>query len=124
MRKKESQDSEFVDDFRDYLLFLPVSKKAVHVKFFRDNEKDIIEAKNILTFIAILSRYCNYSNYEILLHLIERFCEDTLQKRMIDYNSSHVRFEMGTTLDVYFAAISASQELASSCLLSNVSEDQ
>ena len=76
---------ERVTRFRDYLLFLPVSKKAVHVMFFHDNEKDITEAKNILTFIAILSRYCNYSNYEIFLHLIGRFCEDTLQKRMITY---------------------------------------
>ena len=30
--KKEAQDSEFVDNFRDYLLFFPASKKAVHVK--------------------------------------------------------------------------------------------
>ena len=112
LRKKEAQDSEFVDDFRDYLLFFPASKKALHVTFFRDNEKDIIEAKNILTFIAILSRYCNYSNYEILLQLIKKFCEATLQKRMIDYHTSYTKFELDTTVDVYVAAISTSKTIA------------
>ena len=108
---KESQDREFFTNFRFYLMFLPASKKTIHVKFFRESENDFIKAENILKLFAILGRYCNYSNYEIVLQIIKKFCGDTLQKRMIDYHASYTRFEMNTTVDVYVVAISASKEL-------------
>ena len=109
MCNRESQDKTFVDTFRDHLLDLPVSKKAIHAKFFLDNEDDIINAKTILKLFVILSRYCNYSNYDIILHVIERFCEGLMQ-RMINYQDSLEKFEMATTVDVYLCAISAHPE--------------
>ena len=110
--QKESQDPEFVDFFRHYLLFFPLSKKATDVKFFRDSEDDILKAENIRKLFAILSRYCNYLNYEIILHLIKKFCEDVLKKTMLDYCKSLEQFEMTTTVDVYCRAISAGKKLS------------
>ena len=52
---KESQDRTFFTKFRAYLMFLPASNKAIHVKFFRDSENDFMEAKNTLRLFAILS---------------------------------------------------------------------
>ena len=34
MSDRESQDRKFLDKFRDHLLVLPVSKRAIHIKFF------------------------------------------------------------------------------------------
>ena len=110
--KKEAQDPEFVDFFRDYLLFLPLSKKATHVKFFRDSEDDILKAENVRKLFAILGRYCDYSNYEIILHLIKKFCEDVLKKMMLDYCKSLEQFEMTTTVDIYCRAISAGKKVS------------
>ena len=109
---KEIQDRAFFGKFRSYLLFLPLSKKATHAKFFRESENDIVKAENILRLFAILSRYCDYINYEVILHLVKRFCEEALKKRMLDYCKSLELFEMTTTVDVYCRAISAGKKLS------------
>ena len=111
MSDKESQDRKFLDKFRDHLLVLPVSKRAIHVKFFYDSEDDILEAKNIRKLFAILSRYCNYTNYEIILHLVEKFCEAALKTRMLNYRDSLEKFEKATTIDIYLCAISARRKI-------------
>ena len=110
--RKESQDREFLDEVRDYLLVLPVAKKAAHVKFFRESENDILRARNIRKLFAILSRHWSYRNYEILLKIIESFCNVQL-KSMQEYCQSLERFEKATPIDIYLAAIpdEANEEL-------------
>ena len=110
--KKESEDSEFIEEFRDYLLFLPLSKKVAHAKFFDDREDDILEAKSVRKLLAILGRYCNYSNYDLLLHLIKKFCNTAEKKKMQEYCVSLERFEMATPVNVYLIAISASPAIS------------
>ena len=110
--KKESEDSEFIEEFRDYLLFLPLSKRVTHSKFFRESEDDIIKAESVRKLLAILRRYCNYSNYDLLLHLIKKFCNTAEKKRMQDYCQSLERFEMATPVNIYLVAISASPAIS------------
>ena len=110
--KKESEYSEFIEEFRDYLLFLPLSKKAAHAKFFDDREDDIIKAESVRKLLAILGHYCNYSNYDLLLHLIKKFCNTAEKKRMQDYCQSLERFEMVTPVNIYLVAISASPAIS------------
>ena len=111
LTEKESQDPKFLNRFRDHLLELPVAKKAIHVKFFDEKEDKILEAKNIQKLFTIISRYCNYSNYEIILHLIKKFCEAALKTRMFLYRDSLVKFEMATTIDIYLRAIPAHHQV-------------
>ena len=111
LTEKESQDPKFLHRFRDHLLELPVAKKAIHIKFFYKNEDEILEAKNIQKLFTIISRYCNYSNYEIILHLIKKFCEAALKSRMFLYRDSLIKFEMGTTIDVYLRAVPTHHEV-------------
>ena len=110
LTEKESQDPKFLDRFRDHLLELPVAKKAIHVKFFDKNEDEIFSAKNIKRLFTIISRYCNYSNYEIILHLIKKFCEAVLKSRMFHYRDSLIEFEKATTIDIYRLAIPAHRD--------------
>ena len=110
LSEKENQDSSFLKRFHGHLLLMPVSKKSVHVKFFAQNKNDMREAKNIEALFAILSPYCNYSNYEIILHIIKKFCETALKTGMLSYRNSLEKFEMATTVDVYLCAISAHPE--------------
>ena len=111
MCEKESRDESFLDEFRDHLFNLPVAKKATHVKFFREIEDDILEAKNIRKVFVILSRYWSYRNYEILADIINWFCDTPLQKSMQEYCSMLEGFEMTTTVDVYIIAVSACKKL-------------
>ena len=110
LSERESQDKKFLDKFRDHLLLLPVTKKATHVTFFLKCEDEILDAKNIRKLFAILSRYCNYSNYEIVLVIVKKYGEATLVQRMLDYQRSFESFEAETTIDVYLSAISARPE--------------
>ena len=111
LTEKESQDQKFFRRFRDHLLELPVAKKAIHVKFFDEKEDKILEAKYFQKLFTIVSRYCNYSNYEIILHLVKKFCETALQARMLGYRDSLIKFEMATTIDIYLRAIPAHCEV-------------
>ena len=106
LAKKEKEDSDFFDRFRDHLLDLPVSKKQIHVRFFTANEEEIFEAETIRKLFVILGRYCNYFNYEIIFHVVKRFCYE-LNDRMTSYRDSLTSFEKATTVDVYLCAISA-----------------
>ena len=109
--KEESEDSEFIEEFRDYLLFLPLSKKSAHAKFFREGEDDIIKAESVRKLFAILRRYCNYSNYDLLLRLIKKFGNAAEKDRMQDYCRSLERFEKATPVNIYLVAIKASEDI-------------
>ena len=102
---RESVDPSFLDKFCDRLLGLPVAQKATHTKFFRENEDEILDAKSIRKVFAILKRYCNYRNYEILQHIVKKFCEAALQQKMQEYCQSLERFEKATPVDVYLIAV-------------------
>ena len=112
MCEKESGDPSFLDKFRDRLLGLPVAQKAIHAKFFRENEDEILDARSMRKIFAILTRYCYYRNPEILRELVRKFCEAVLQGKMQEYVHSLERFEKATTVDVYLVAISARESLS------------
>ena len=112
MCDRESQQPKFLGKFRDVLLVLPVAKKATHVKFFRESEDEILDARNIQKLFAILSRYWSYRNHEILLQIVNRFCDVTLKTGMQEYCNMLENFEVATTIDVYIGAISASGDLS------------
>ena len=112
MCDKESKDPSFLNRFRCHLLGLPAAKKAVHVKFFRKSEDEFLKAENMQKIFAILTRYCDYSNPEILRELVRKFCEAVLQGKMREYYKFLERFEKATTVDVYLMAISAGEELS------------
>ena len=102
---KENDNQEFLDEFRDHLLLLPVAKKAAHVRFFRENEDDILEARSIRKLFAILSRYLSFRNYEILREIIVWLSVGPLYQSMLDYCEMLVKFEMSTTVDMYLSAV-------------------
>ena len=77
---KESENKAILEELRSHLLLLPVRKATLHVNFFETNEKDIIEAKDARTIMAILCRYVDYRNNDILLHIVIDFCKEELQK--------------------------------------------
>ena len=107
LSEKQSEDPKFVQRFRNHLIDMPVTKKQIHIRFFTRNEDEILNAKTIQKLFAILSRYCNYSNYEIILHIVKKFCHPELKGKMLRYRDSLTMFEKSTTIDVYLCAISA-----------------
>ena len=102
---KENDNQEFLDEFRDHLLLLPVAKKAAHVRFFRKNENKILKATSIRKLFAILSRYLSFRNYEILREIIVWLSVGPLYQSMLDYCEMLVKFEMSTTVDMYLSAV-------------------
>ena len=111
MCRMEREDAEFLDEFRDRLFNLRVSKKVIHVKFFRENEDDIIEAGSIRKVFVILSRYWSYRNYEVLQEIVICFCAAPLQESMEEYCKTLVEFEKTTTVDVYISAMPLQTEI-------------
>ena len=106
LSSKESRDHSFVSTFQDHLLDLPCTKKQVHIRFFESNIDKILQSDTIQKLFIILGRHCNYTNYEIILHIVKRFCKE-LTQRMLSYRDSLIVFEKATTVDIYLSAISA-----------------
>ena len=108
LSEKEKQDKKFLEIFADYLLNFPVvAKKVIHAKFFLKNEDEILKAENIRKLFAILGRYCNYCNYEIIVHIVKKFGDVKLRTSIKIYCESINKFEMSTSVSVYLKAISA-----------------
>ena len=105
--ERESRSQQFVCRFKHHLLDLPLTRKQVHIRFFARNEDDILAADTIKKLFSIVRRHCNYNNYEIILHIVKRFCTEKLKQRMLSYCNSLTAFEKTTTVDVYLRAISA-----------------
>jgi hypothetical protein len=105
--ENEKQGRRFLDRFRSHLLLMPVVKRVTHVKFFQEKLDDILAAKTTQKILAIICLYSNYDyrNYEILLHLITRFCGAPLQRGMQEYRKMLEGFEKATTVDVFISAI-------------------
>ena len=106
LSEKQNEDRKFVQRFRNHLLDMSVTKKQVHIRFFTRNEDEIMKAETIQKLFIILGRYCNYTNYEIIFHIVKRFCPE-LKGKMLKYRDSLTSFEKSTTVDVYLCAISA-----------------
>ena len=113
MCEKEGRNPKFLGKLRDHLLSLPIAKKGPHIKFFAENEDEIIDARNTYKLFAILFRYCSYNNYEIMQGVARRFCNPPLKKKMHHYTRSIENFEKATNVDDYLDAISASDAIAS-----------
>ena len=107
LSEKERRDPKFILKFQDYLLEMPVAKRQVHIRFFSKNTEEILDAKTIRRLFVVLGRYCNYSNYEIIFHVVKRFCQE-LKERMLTYRDCLISFEKSTTVDVYLCVIPAS----------------
>ena len=103
--QQDGSDGKFLRKFRKFIQLLPIAKRAPHVKFFQKSRKEIIAAENTDTILAILCTHIDYRNYEILFHLITRFCGVPLQKNMKKYCLSLETFEMHTTVDIYICAV-------------------
>ena len=110
LHTQEEQDQRFLSKFRKFLQLLRVARNACHVKFFRESENDILAAKDVRKIMAILCRYLDYRNYEILYCVITKFCTAPLQGRMQDYCKMLEAFEKATTVEVYLIAMPSSEK--------------
>ena len=102
---EEHQNEDFLWEFRSRLLLLPVRKATLHVKFFDDNEVKILAAKDTTHILAILCRFVDYRNFEILYYIVVRFCCIPLQENMLKFRKMLEEFETATTVEVYLSAV-------------------
>ena len=105
LTEMEGRDKMFLEMFRSRVLLLPLRKATLHVKFFDTNEDDILTAENTRKILAILSRYVDYRNFEILYYIIVYFCSSQLVEAMQQFCKMLEEFETATTVDVYLRAI-------------------
>ena len=84
-----------VDTFKVRLISMDVDGEEYHVPFL----KEIAEKhETILGIWMNLSRYMNFLNYEILQHILKKFKDENLQKRMDKYIDKIQRFFKTTRL--------------------------
>ena len=117
--KQEAESPDFLEEFRDALLLLPVtnSENPLHENFFQRNSKEFFAATSVNDLFLILSRYWNYTNFGLLVHVVETFGDSGLVDAGLvegvhQYCMKLETFERATTIDVFIAASSASDEIS------------
>ena len=103
--QQDGPDKRFLRKFRKFIQFLPIARKPPHDRFFHQYRNEIVAAQNTDALLAILCSYVDYRNYEIMLHIITRFCTVPLLESMQKYRMSLEMFEMHTAVDVYISAV-------------------
>ena len=104
LSERGSKDKKFLRMFKNYLLDPLLTKKKFLFRFFAENKDDILAAGTSEKLFSIVCRYCDYRNYEIILHIVKRFCNEELKQRMLSYHDSLTAFEKTTTADVSLCA--------------------
>ena len=91
----ESVKDKPVDTFKVRLVSMDVDGEEHHVSYL----EEIIENNDTILKIWVkLSRYMNFLNYEILQHILQKFEDDNLQKRMDEYSEQMSKFFKTTRL--------------------------
>ena len=111
LSQRESENAEFLEEFRDALLLLPVTDHPLHEKFFQRNADEILAATSINKLFLILSRFWNFTNHALLLNVVNAFCSEGVKLLSLSYCNSLDRFEKDTFIDVYVSASNASPEV-------------
>ena len=84
-----------LDTFKVRLISMDVDGEEYYVPFL----KEIADKHNTIVGIWMeLSQYLNFLNYEILEHILNKFRDDILQTRMMDYLKDIQRFFKTTQL--------------------------
>ena len=78
----ESVKTQPVDTFKVRLTSFDVDGQEHHLEFI---EKMVIENETIAGIWIKLNSYLNFLNYDILAHVLDKFQNQALQKRMDDY---------------------------------------
>ena len=78
----ESVKAEAVDKFKFKLTSFKVKDREHHMEYVK---KSIDKKETILDIWVALNDYLNFLNYEILQHILRKFKNDGLQKRMDEY---------------------------------------
>ena len=95
----ESVKAEAVDTFKVRLTSFKVKDREHHMEYV----KEIIDKKDTISGIWIeLNYYLNFLNHEILQHILNKFKNSALQKRMDEYTVKIQKFFKHTRLCDFF----------------------
>ena len=99
--KKKSKT--FREKFCCELTTMPVASRFKDMHFLKEKEEELRQAKDSDKIFSILQPYMSYDNYSLLQHIINRFGDQKLKKKMEKYISELEKFEKYVTVQEYRA---------------------
>lgn len=91
--------------FKVDLTRLPLLKRYKRLLFLRKKKKRIIRAESIQEVFDILDPYWNYVDYSLLEHIVRKYCNKSVKKRMKRYVSKLDKFERATSVKDFASAL-------------------
>lgn len=92
--------AKFLGELRRTLLTLHVSTRFKHLHYLKSERERIMKANSVDEIFMILEDYWDYTNYELLQYLVQKFGESGLKKEMNEYVKELEEFEKKTTIQV------------------------
>ena len=101
----KKKQKNFLQKFCYELTTMPVSPRFKDMHFLEEKEAELKQAKDSDKIFYILQPYMSYTKYSLLQHIIDRFGNQKLRKKMNKYISALHKFEKKTTVQDYYHAV-------------------
>ena len=85
LTKRHSTCKDFLADFCISLKNLPLSKKFKHMKFLKEERGKIEKAHSVSEIFSLLEDYWDFTDFSLLLRIIELFGNDDMKVMMEEY---------------------------------------
>jgi len=114
--EKHEDSSVFFRKLRTAVAVLPTSLKYQHRYFLEHHSSQIAKATTVEEIFSILNRYCNFLNCGLLAHIITKFGNVDLQKKLTNYTVALQAFRSRTKITDFVKTYTGKQINAPECV--------
>ena len=114
--EKQEDSSVFFRKLRTAVAVLPTSLKYQHRYFLEHHSSQIAKATTVEEIFSILNRYCNFLNCGLLAHIITKFGNVDLQKKLTNYTVALQAFRSRTKITDFVKTYTGKQMNAPECV--------
>ena len=111
LSRRQAISPDFLIEFRTRVAVLPTSLKYQHKYFLAHHSSQIAKATTVEEILCILNTYCNFLNCSLLVHIINKFGDEELQKQLSSYTTALQSFRLRTRITDFIKAYTGNPTL-------------
>ena len=111
LSRQQAISPDFLIEFRTRVAVLPTSLKYQHKYFLAHHSSQIAKATTVEEILCILNTYCNFLNCSLLVHIINKFGDEELQKQLSSYTQALQSFRLRTKISDFIKACKGNPNL-------------
>ena len=116
LSEMQENSPNFFRKLRRSVAVLPTSLTYQHSYFLEHHSSQIAKATTVEEIFSILSRYCNFLNCSLLVHIINKFGNYKLKQQLSSYAETLQEFRSQTKITDFMKVCAENPQLPSICV--------